>query len=74
MVPRWPKLLYAPFYCCLPRQLCAGGFIDDYKLDEGYRNDLSFLYCCHVSEGRPAWLELVTTQIVHTWQVGSSVA
>ena len=53
---------------CMCR-MCAGGFIDDYRLDEGYRNDLGFLYCCHVSEGRPAWLELVPTQIVHTRQV-----
>lgn len=43
--------------------------MDDYRLDEGYRNDLSFLFCCHVVEGRPAWLELVPTHIVHTWQV-----
>ena len=26
----------------------AGGFIDDYKLDENYRNDLGFLYRCHI--------------------------
>lgn len=43
--------------------------MDDYRLDEGYRNDLSFLFCCHIAEGRPAWLELVPTRIVHTWQV-----
>ncbi|PRW20840.1 poly-gamma-glutamate biosynthesis isoform A [Chlorella sorokiniana] len=48
----------------------AGAFVDDYRLDEGYRNDLSFLFCCHIAEGRPAWLELVPTHIVHTWQPG----
>ena len=47
----------------------AGAFVDDYRLDEGYRNDLSFLFCCHIADGRPAWLELVPTRIVHKWQV-----
>lgn len=46
----------------------AGGFIDDYRLDEGFRNDLGFLYCCHISDGVPAELEMVPTRIVHTWQ------
>ncbi|KAL4424873.1 hypothetical protein ABPG77_002096 [Micractinium sp. CCAP 211/92] len=46
----------------------AGGFIDDYRLDEDFRNDLGFLYCCHIRDGVPAELELVPTRIVHTWQ------
>lgn len=49
--------------------LSAGAFVDDYRLDEGYRNDLAFLFCCHIAGGRPAWLELVPTHIMHTWQV-----
>lgn len=48
--------------------------MDDYRLDEDYRNDLSFLFCCHIAEGRPAWLELVPTRIVHTWQVLKLIA
>lgn len=51
----------------------AGGFVDDYRLDEEFRNDLGFLYCCHVSDGLPAVLELVPTQIVHTWQVEEQI-
>ncbi|KAL4451871.1 hypothetical protein ABPG75_007533 [Micractinium tetrahymenae] len=46
----------------------AGGFVDDYRLDEDFRNDLGFLYCCHISDGIPAELELVPTRIVHTGQ------
>lgn len=53
---------------CLPCD--PGGFIDDYRLDEDFRNDLGFLYCCHIRDGVPAELELVPTRIVHTWQVG----
>jgi poly-gamma-glutamate capsule biosynthesis protein CapA/YwtB (metallophosphatase superfamily) len=28
----------------------AGGFIDDYALDEQYRNDLGFMYCLHLDD------------------------
>ena len=47
--------------------------MDDYRLDAGYRNNLSFLYCCHIAAGRPAWLELVPTRIVHTFLVGGAM-
>lgn len=47
--------------------------MDDYRLDEEFKNDLGFLYCCHVSDGLPAVLELVPTQIVHTWQVEEQI-
>ena len=56
----------------------AGGFVDDYALDESYRNDLGFLYCVHLeSDGdraslsgrvRPKELELVPTKIIHEWR------
>lgn len=55
-----------------PPPAAPGGFIDDYRLDEGFRNDLGFLYCCHISDGVPAELEMVPTRIVHTWQVGGT--
>lgn len=48
----------------------AGGYIDDYALDDTYRNDLSFLYCMHVDVGsvRPQELELVPIKITHEWR------
>lgn len=61
----------------------AGGFVDDYALDESYRNDLGFLYCLHLESGynetrtespasttmcRPRELELVPTKINHEWR------
>lgn len=46
----------------------AGGFIDDYALDEEYRNDLGFLYALHLDNTRPVSLELVPTMISHVWQ------
>lgn len=49
----------------------AGGYIDDYRLDDHYRNDLGCLFCCHIADGVPKWLELVPTKIVHTWLDGS---
>ena len=48
----------------------AGGFIDDYAMDESYRNDLGFLYCMHLDpeNSAPRELELVPTKIVHKWR------
>ena len=53
----------------------AGGFIDDYALDENYRNDLGFMYCMHLGRDttsggslRPTQLELIPTKIVHEWR------
>jgi len=48
----------------------AGGFIDDYAVDDTYRNDLGFMYCMHVDveSMRPRELELVPISITHEWQ------
>lgn len=46
----------------------AGGFLDDYALDDEYRNDLGFLYCLHMEGPRPRELELVPTKILHQWR------
>lgn len=46
----------------------AGGFIDDYALDQDYRNDLGFIYCLHLEDKQPSSLELVPTRINHIWR------
>jgi len=46
----------------------AGGFIDDYALDQDYRNDLGFMYCLHLEDKQPTALELVPTRINHVWR------
>ena len=33
---------------CERPSLTAGDWVDDYHVDEDYRNDLGFLYCAHV--------------------------
>ncbi|KAH7617692.1 hypothetical protein Ndes2526B_g07558 [Nannochloris sp. 'desiccata'] len=53
----------------------SGGFIDDYALDEVYRNDLGFMYCLHLDDQTtssaaliPRELELIPTKITHEWR------
>jgi poly-gamma-glutamate synthesis protein (capsule biosynthesis protein) len=53
----------------------AGGFIDDYALDEMYRNDLGFMYCLHVDDPstssgtpKPRELELIPSKVTHEWR------
>jgi hypothetical protein len=53
----------------------AGGFVDDYALDEDYRNDLGFIYKLQLdSEGGkgaellPRAMELVPIKIQHDWR------
>jgi poly-gamma-glutamate synthesis protein (capsule biosynthesis protein) len=45
----------------------SGDFIDDYAIDEYYRNDLSFLYLLDFKETVPKSIELVPTRI-HDFQ------
>jgi poly-gamma-glutamate capsule biosynthesis protein CapA/YwtB (metallophosphatase superfamily) len=45
----------------------CGDFVDDYAVDDHYRNDLSFLYCLDLDTTNNQWarLELIPTRIKH---------
>lgn len=45
----------------------AGAFLDDYAMDESYRNDLGFLYDLKIHQGRPTVLDMYPSMIRHTW-------
>jgi poly-gamma-glutamate synthesis protein (capsule biosynthesis protein) len=49
----------------------CGDFVDDYYIDEYYRNDLSFLFQLDIVDLKPARLELVPTKI---WDFRANVA
>eukprot|EP01025_Chloroclados_australasicus_P008788 TRINITY_DN13232_c0_g1_i3.p1 TRINITY_DN13232_c0_g1~~TRINITY_DN13232_c0_g1_i3.p1 ORF type:complete len:411 (-),score=63.43 TRINITY_DN13232_c0_g1_i3:82-1314(-) len=50
----------------------AGGFVDDYAVDDGFRNDLSFIYKLGFKNNRPHCMHLIPTYIKHTWMARGS--
>lgn len=45
----------------------AGGFIDDYALDEHFHNNLGFMYVARIRGGRITRLDMLPAHIHHTW-------
>uniref|UniRef100_A0A7S3XFP0 Capsule synthesis protein CapA domain-containing protein n=1 Tax=Picocystis salinarum TaxID=88271 RepID=A0A7S3XFP0_9CHLO len=50
----------------------AGAFLDDYAMDESYRNNLGFLYDLRIQRGRPTTLDMYPSMIHHTWMKPTS--